>query len=118
MRILKSPQVRADEKRFEFEFSGEVITAVFDDITDVFDFSGFPDGEVDFSMIETVLECNPILKAQRVDGTLSVKLLDFISEDASEMKNFQTGLRCKKWRKLIGKRNIFAKKPPQQKWIT
>ena len=84
MRILKSPQVRADEKRFEFEFSGEAITAAFDDIADVFDFSGFPDGEVDFSMIETVLEYNPILKAQRVDGTLSVKLLNFISEASSE----------------------------------
>ena len=88
MKILKSPQVRADEKRFEFEFSGETITAVFDDITDVFDFSGFPDGEVDFSMVETVLECNPILKAQRVDGTLSVELLNFISEDASEAEKF------------------------------
>ena len=88
MRILKSPQVRDDEKRFEFEFSGEAITAAFDDITDVFDFSGFPDGEVDFSMIETVLEYNPILKAQRVDGTLSVELLNFISEDASEAEKF------------------------------
>ena len=35
-----------------------------DGASGVFDFSGFPDGEVDFSMIETVLECNPILKAQ------------------------------------------------------
>ena len=39
-------------------------------------------------MIETVLECNPILKAQRVDGTLSVELLNFISEDASEAEKF------------------------------
>jgi hypothetical protein len=88
MRILMSPQVRADEKRFEFEFSGEAITAAFDDITDVFDFSGFPDGEVDFSMIETVLEYNPILKATKVDGILSVELLNFISEDATEEEKF------------------------------
>ena len=88
MRIYKSPQAGVDEKRFKFEFSGEAITVTFDGISDTFDFSGFPDGEVDFSMIETVLECNPILKAQRVDGTLSVELLNFISEDASEAEKF------------------------------
>ena len=88
MRIYKSPQVGVDEKRFKFEFSGEAITATFDGISDTFDFTGLPDGEVDFSMIETVLKCNPILKAQRVDGTLSVELLNFISEDASEAEKF------------------------------
>ena len=88
MRIYKSPQVGVDEKRFKFEFSGEAITVTFDGISDTFDFTGLPDGEVDFSMIETVLECNPILKAQRVDGTLSVELLNFISEDASEAEKF------------------------------
>ena len=47
MRIYKSPQVGADEKRFEFEFSGEVIVATFDGIEDTFDFTGLPDGEAD-----------------------------------------------------------------------
>lgn len=88
MKIYKSPQVRADEKRFEFEFSGEVIVATFDGIEDTFDFTGFPDGEVDYSMIETVLEYNPILKATKVDGILSVELLNFISEDAKEEDKF------------------------------
>lgn len=88
MRIYKSPQVGADEKRFEFEFSGEVIVATFDGIEDTFDFTEFPDGEVDYSMIETVLEYNPILKATKVDGILSVELLNFISEDATEEEKF------------------------------
>lgn len=88
MRIYKSPQVGADEKRFEFEFSGETITAIFDGVSDTFDFTGFPDGEVDYSMIETVLEYNPILKATKVDGVLSVELLNFISEDATEAEKF------------------------------
>ena len=88
MRIYKSPQVGTDEKLFEFEFSGEVIVATFDGIEDTFDFTGLPDGEADYSMIETVLEYNPILKATKVDGILSVELLNFISEDATEAEKF------------------------------
>lgn len=88
MRIYKSPQIRADEKRFEFEFSGEMIVATLDGVSDIFDFTGFPDGEVGYSMIETVLEYNPILKATKVDGILSVELLNFISEDATEAEKF------------------------------
>ena len=88
MRIYKSPQVGADEKRFEFEFSVEVIVATFDGVTDTFDFTGLPDDEVDYSMIETILEYNPILKATKVDGILSVELLNFISEDATEEEKF------------------------------
>ena len=88
MRIYKSPQVGTDEKRFEFEFSGEAITVIFDGVRDTFDFTGLPDGEVDYSMIETVLEHNPILKATKVDGILSVELLNFISEDATEAEKF------------------------------
>ena len=88
MRIYKSPQVGTDEKRFEFEFSGETITVIFDGVSDTFDFTGLPDGKADYSMIETVLEYNPILKATKVDGILSVELLNFISEDATEEEKF------------------------------
>ena len=88
MRILMSPQVTFEDKRFDFVFSGESISATFDGETDAFDFSELPDGEVDFSMIETTLEYNPIIVARRVDGILSVELLNFISEDASELEKF------------------------------
>ena len=88
MRILMSPQVMLEDKRFDFVFSGESITATFDGETDTFDFSGLPDGEVDFSKIETTLAYNPIIIARRVDGILSVELLNFISEDASELEKF------------------------------
>ena len=88
MRILMSPQVMLEDQRFDFVFSGESITATFDGETDTFDFSGLPDGEVDFSKIETTLPINPILIARRVDGVLSVELLNFISEDASDAERF------------------------------
>ena len=88
MRILMSPQVMLEDQRFDFVFSGESISATFDGETDTFDFSGLPDGEVDFSKIETTLPINPILIARRVDGVMSVELLNFISEDASELERF------------------------------
>ena len=88
MRILMSPQVMLEDQRFDFVFSGESITATFDGETDTFDFSGLPDGEVDFSTVETTLPYNPIIIARRVDGTLSVELLNFISEDASDAERF------------------------------
>ena len=88
MRILMSPQVMLEDQRFDFVFSGESISATFDGETDTFDFSGLPDGEVDFSKIETTLPINPILIARRVDGVLSVELLNFISEDASDAERF------------------------------
>ena len=83
-----SPQVMFEDKRFDFTFLGDTITATFDGETDTYDFSGLPDGEVDFSMIETTLSYNPIIIARRVDGVLSVELLNFISEDASEFDKF------------------------------
>ena len=88
MRILMSPQVMFEDKRFDFVFSGESITATFDGETDTFDFSGLPDGEVDFSTVVTTLAYNPIVIARRVDGVLSVELLNFISEDASDDERF------------------------------
>ena len=83
-----SPQVMFEDKRFDFVFSGESITATFDGETDTFDFSGLPDGEVDFSTVVTTLSYNPIIIARRVDGVLSVELLNFISEDASDDERF------------------------------
>ena len=77
-----------DEKRFEFEFSGEMIIATFDGVSDTFDFTGLPDGEVNYSMIETILAYSPIVSAKKVDGILSVELLNFISEDATEEEKF------------------------------
>ena len=88
MRILKSPQLRFDEQRFLFEFDGELITVSFDGVTDTFDFTGLPDGEIDSSMVETVLEHNPIIRAKREAGVLSVEIMNFIPEDAPETEKF------------------------------
>lgn len=47
MRITWEPQ-RSD-RIVSYEFDGETITATLDGVTDRFDFSGLPDGELDVS---------------------------------------------------------------------
>ena len=51
--------------------AGEVVTV------DVFDFTGTPDGKLDVDTIETTLPVQPILAAERVDGLLTVTVLDW-----------------------------------------
>jgi hypothetical protein len=69
-------------------FLGETITATFDGVTDVFNFSGMPDGSA--VNIETILPVKPIVNAERVNGVLSVELLNFIDHDATEQEKFPT----------------------------
>ena len=88
MRVMKSPQISFDGTQFIFAFEGETVTATLGSESDIFDFSGFPDGRTDSSMVETILAHNPIISAERVDGILSVELLNFISEDATEAEKF------------------------------
>ena len=88
MNIKYSPCVNFDGTQFTFAFEGETVTATLGSESDIFDFSGFPDGRMDSSMVETILVYNPIIRAERVDGILSVELLNFISEDATEEEKF------------------------------
>lgn len=66
-----------NDNTFEYLIDGEVITATYAGVTDTFDFTDMPDGYVDFLMIETILEYNPIIKAERVNGELIVNLIQF-----------------------------------------
>lgn len=84
MRVLLSPQ-RADRK-INYTFGQDVITAEIDGQTDAFDFSQMPDGEA--VNIETTLPINPILSARRVGGVLEVVLLNWIGPDAPESERF------------------------------
>ena len=88
MNIKYSPCVSFDRKRFTYVFDGEKIEVAFDGVREIFDFEGFPDGEMDSFLVETALKYNPIISAKKVDGILSVELLNFISEDATEEEKF------------------------------
>ena len=88
MRIMKSPQIRFDDVRFSFLFGAESITAMIAGQADTFDFYELPDGEIEASMVETDLPYNPIIRAKKAGGVLSVELMNFIGEDASEEEKF------------------------------
>lgn len=55
-------------------------TAGGSETSDTFDFTGTPDGKLDVDSIETTLPVQPILAAERVDGQLTVTVLDWRRE--------------------------------------
>jgi len=83
MLITYSPQ-RADRRLFYSFPQPDVIEATLDGVTDRFDFSGLPDGELDVSALETTLDICPVLAARRVNGKLEVTLLKFHGPYAPE----------------------------------
>ena len=86
MRIYKSPQVRVDGKRVIYSFSDDKITATFEGVTDVFDFTAVRSA-VKVSAIRTTLAINPIEKVE-YDGTLKITVMNFIAPDASEEERY------------------------------
>lgn len=84
MIIKLSPQVR-DNNMIEYEVTENIIKATINEITDTFDFTEMPDGELDLYdedgefLIETSLPEVPIRSAKKVDGELTVEILFTIS---------------------------------------
>ena len=93
MKILYSPCI--SEEIIRYTFNGEKIIAEIDEEIDEFDFTDMPDGILETfnfrtgeSLVETILEHNPILSAKREKGILYVELLNFITEDATKEEKF------------------------------
>ena len=88
MQIYKSPQYNV-AAQFKYEFSGDMITATLlmsDGVlsSDIFDFTDFPDGELEVDTIESMISIQPILSAKRIDGELFVEVLNYIDSEATE----------------------------------
>lgn len=96
MKIYLSPTVPPNSiDRIKYEFEEDIIKVTLPDGTsDVFDFTEFPDGELQLedengnSLIDTELTFNVIISAKRVNGELSVKLVNYIGVDAPEHERF------------------------------
>lgn len=90
IKVYFDPQ-RSD-RQIEYSFCGEVVTVKIGEVEDTFDFSILPDGELDRldeeKRIETLLPVCPIVSAKRVDGTLHLKLLNWIGRDAPYESRF------------------------------
>jgi hypothetical protein len=84
LRILYSP-TRSD-KFIGYSFAGEIITVDMEEGRDTFDFTNMPDGVA--QEITTILPTNPIIRAERKDGVLSVELVKYIGPDADETERF------------------------------
>lgn len=92
MNILYMPRVGV--RTTEYSFSDETVTATMNGITDTFDFSGFPDGELQLFdnegnvLVETDLPVIPLVSVRRTGGVLWVKLVMYIGEEASHEERF------------------------------
>lgn len=89
MIIKLSPQGRSENKIW-YEITENKITATINDVSDTFDFTDMPNGELQMrdedgnSLIETTLDEVPILGAEKTDGVLTVEILfsiDILEQD-------------------------------------
>ena len=91
MIIQLSPQVR-DFNKIWYEITENKITATINDISDTFDFTGMPDGELQMlddegnDLIETTLDEVPILGAEKTDGVLTVEILFSIDSKEQDIR--------------------------------
>lgn len=89
MKILLSPQVR-DNNKVWYKIEHQKITATINDISDTFDFTGMPDGELQMwddegnELIETVLDEVPVVSAKKENGELFVEILFSISVEEKD----------------------------------
>lgn len=79
--IIELSPIASEKDKIVYVIQGESITATIDGVTDVFDFSDMPNGELQTYddngnlLIETPMDDIPIRSAKRTNGELVVKLL-------------------------------------------
>jgi len=99
MRVISVPQRR--DNIISYAFSGEVVVATVDGVTDTFDFTNLPDGEA--TEILSHLDPCPVLGAERVNGELTLTLLKPIPaqpqrRDYDSQEEYETALEA--WHRL------------------
>lgn len=80
MKVYFDPIGGLDDDKIEYSFDGDIVTATYKGITDVFDFSGMPIGVMDG--VETTLSVNPFVSAERKSDGLYIKVINFVKSDA------------------------------------
>jgi len=81
MTLTYTPQRPLPNHSLTYDVQGDVLTVTHNngetEVVDVFDFTGTPDGILDTGSIETTLPVQPIVRAERVAGELTVTALDW-----------------------------------------
>ena len=88
MKVLYSPQVN-ENRLIEYSFTNDKVVVTLDGKTDIFDFTGMPNVELNpYEDIETELDINPFVRVWREKGVLHLELLNFIQPNASHEDKF------------------------------
>lgn len=92
MKILFVPQVNEVDTLI-YEFVGDKIIVTYNEVVDEFDFTDMPEGAIAKSYgrnpnIISVFPIEPVIEARRENNQLFVKLIKFISTDATEDEKF------------------------------
>lgn len=88
MKLILTPQ--GNKVDFSFSGSGDVLNVTVDGVTDTFDFSQMPDGKAE--SIESTLNSCPVASAERVNGALTVTMLDWRPESEHNMQDVEITL--------------------------
>lgn len=90
MKILYEPIVTDLADRFKYSFNEDVITCTFKGVTDIFNFTDFPNDGICYPPedVITTLERNPIVGVDKHNDVLKVVLLNYISYGEIAEKGF------------------------------
>lgn len=79
MQVKYSP-IRSDDL-VNHRFNNEIVQITVDDISYMYDFSNLTDGQM-------IVPTKHIINAKRVDGELSIEIVNYIGADATEEERF------------------------------
>lgn len=85
IKIKESPQ-RADMK-ISYAISNDILTITLDGVSEVFDFTGMPEGKLDSVEVES-LKLNPIISAEKIGEEITVEVLRFYGIDEKHIYEF------------------------------
>ena len=85
MKVKFTPQYNPNQV-IKYTFGADSFVAEIGGITDTFDFSKV--NELNPRQIKTSLPVNPVVHVERVSGDLHLVLINYISDDATEMEKF------------------------------
>lgn len=75
-----------------YSFEQDKIHVEMDSIKDTFDFTDVPNGALKVESVKTKLPINPVLSAERIDGVLYVKLMNYYQTGAPREVEFPSEL--------------------------
>lgn len=84
--LIKTPQ-RADIK-VEYTINGDILTVTIDEITEIFDFTGFEEGIAE-EIIAEHLPINPVISAEKIGDIVTVRVIRFYTFEEKEL--FENG---------------------------